>query len=307
MILVTGATGYIGCPLVQQLVKDGHKVRAMVVDEDPHIDRLEGIKCEIVKGDITRKETLKAAFKGIKTVIHLAAVKVSLNPDLIRRINYDGAKNVVDTAVDEKVNHFIYLSAAAANYQECTAYGKTKKAAEALMQAGGRTKFTIIRPTLLYGGGGSEELIIYLKSLKKFSAIAPTVGSLSARKRPVWLGDIVNGLSLVVNKPVSYGKTYNFSGATDVSMWEYTQLILHTFGVTKPMVPVPLWLCRFIALVLERFSRKPFLRKDLILGVTMDAIGSYEEAKADIGYDPVDLYGHFRDSFTDEEYERLKS
>ena len=307
MILVTGATGYIGCPLVQQLVNDGHKVRAMVVEDDPLIGRLKGIKCEIVKGDITKKETLKAAFRGVKTVIHLAAVKVSLNPDLMRRINYDGTKNAVDAAVEEKVPHFIYLSAAAANYQVRTTYGNTKKESEALMRTRGQTKFTIIRPTLLYGGGGSEELVIYLKSLKKFPFVCPTVGSLSARKRPVWLGDIVKGLSLVVNKPVSYGKVYNFSGATDVSMWEYTQLIIHTFGVNKPMLPIPLWLCHLTARILEKFSKKPFLRKDLILGVTMDAVGSYEEAKEDIGYDPVDLYGHFRDSFTDEEYERLKS
>ena len=109
------------------------------------------------------------------------------------------------------------------------------------MKKRGNTNFTIIRPTLLYGSGGSQELRIYVENLRKFPLIVPTVGLLRCRKRPVWVGDIVNGLSLLVNKPVTYGKIYNFSGGTDVSMWEYTTLICKHFGINKPMIPIPVF------------------------------------------------------------------
>ncbi len=299
MVLVTGATGYIGSRLVKKLVEDGHTVRAMVVENDPLVGRIEGVGCEIVKGDITRKETLKPCFEGVKTVIHLAAVLVSGDPELFHRINYEGTKNVVDAAVEAGVEHFIFISAAAAVYRVPTTYGKSKIKSEALMKKRGNTNFTIVRPTLLYGSGGSQELKIYVENLRKFPLIVPMVGTGKARKRPVWVGDIVNGLALLVNKPVTYGKIYNFSGATDVSMGEYTRLICKTFGINKPIVPVPVFLCYAIAAVWKLFSKTPPLRRDLILGVIMDANNSYQEAHDDVGYQPAELYEKFAESFQD--------
>ena len=114
MILVTGATGYIGNRLVKKLVKDGHKVKAMIVDNDPLLDRLKATDCEIVRGDITKKESLRPCFEDVKTVFHLASVLVSHNPELFQKINYEGTKNLFDIAVEARVNHFIYMSAAAA-------------------------------------------------------------------------------------------------------------------------------------------------------------------------------------------------
>jgi nucleoside-diphosphate-sugar epimerase len=300
MILVTGATGYIGNRLVKKLANEGHKVRAMVIENDPLLEKLEGVDCEIVKGDITRKETLGPCLEGVKTVFHLAAVLVSHDPDLFHKINYEGTKNLVDASVEAGVKHFVCISAAAAVYRVRTTYGESKAESEALMmKKRGNTNFTIIRPTLLYGSGGSQELKRYVVNLRKFPLVVPVVGMGKARKRPVWLNDIVNGLSLLVDKPVSYGKIYNFSGGTDVSMWEYTKLICKTFGINKPMIPVPVFLCYAVAFVWKLFSKNPILQRDQILGVTMDANGSCQEATDDIGYKPADLYETYAMSFED--------
>ena len=231
MILVTGATGYIGNRLVKRLVKDGHKVRALVIENDPLLKNLKGIDCEIVKGDITRKDSLKPCINNIKTIFHLAAVMVSHDKKLFHKINYEGTRNVVETAVEAGVKHFIYLSAAAAAYRIRTTYGESKIKSEALMKEERDTKFTIILTTLLYGSGGSQELKMYVQSIRKFPLIVPIVGVGKARKRPVCLEDVIKGLSLLVDNPTTYGKTYNFSGGTDVSMREYTELICNTFGV----------------------------------------------------------------------------
>jgi len=300
MILVTGATGYIGSKLVKKLIKDGHKVKAMVIEDDPLLENLKGVDCEIVKGDITKKESLKSCFDGVKTVFHLAAVLVSHNKELFHKINYEGTRNLVDTAIEAEVGHFIYLSAAAAAYKIKTTYGESKIKSEALMKNKRNTKFTIIRPTLLYGSGGSQELKIYVESLRKFPLIVPMVGMGKARKRPVWIGDIVTGLSLLVNNPVTYGKIYNFSGGTDISIREYTKLICNTFGIKKPLVPIPRCICYLTAAILYMFMKNPVLTKDTILGVTMDANFTFEQAKKDIGYTPISLYKGYKKSFTNQ-------
>ena len=226
MILVTGATGYIGNRLVKKLAADGHKVRAMVIDNDRLIHVLDGVNCEKVIGDITRPETLGNALNGVDTVFHLAAVLVANDKSLFHKINYEGTKNLIDAAVKANVNHFVLISAAAAAYKIRTTYGESKiKTEELVSHKRGSTNFTIIRPTLLYGHGGSQELKIYVEKLRKFPLIIPTIGLLRSKKRPVWVNDIVYGLSKLVNNPKAYGKIYNFGGATEMTMWQYTKLI----------------------------------------------------------------------------------
>ena len=297
MILVTGATGYIGSRLVKKLAEDGHAVRGMVIRDDPNLHLLDGVNCEIVVGDITNKETLGPCFEGVKTVFHLAAVLVAHERELFHRINYEGTKNCVDTAVEKGVKHFVQISAAAAKYRVRTTYGDSKLKCEALMKTRDNTQFTIIRPTLLYGDGGSQELKMYVERLKRFPLIVPVVGFGRTRKNPVWVWDIVKGLALLVDKPISYGKEYSFCGGTEVSMWEYTKLMCRTFGIQKPMVPIPVFLCDGIAWLCERFMKAPPVRKDYIIGVTMDAAESSRGAFEDIGYEPVDLYENYEKSF----------
>ena len=153
IILVTGATGFIGSRLVRRLCVSGYSVRAMVMDNDPLLFKLQGVNCEIVNADITEPATLRPCLEGVKTVFHLAAVLVSGNKELFHKINYQGTENLVNAAVDAGVEHFVYISAAAAGYAKRTTYGESKLKSESLMKRPGKTKFTIIRPTLLYGTG----------------------------------------------------------------------------------------------------------------------------------------------------------
>jgi len=289
VILITGSTGFLGSRLVKRLCESGHRVRAMVVNNDPMIHRLKGINCEIVTGDISDPATLDSCMKGVRCVFHLAAILVSDEPGRFHQINYIGTKNVVDAAVKAGVVHFNYVSAAAASYKKRTTYGETKFLSEQLMkEKKNTTNFTIFRPTLLYGpGGGGQELVIYIEQLRKFKWCIPMVGSGKALKRWVCVDDVIEGLSLAVNKPVSYGKIYNLGGGSAHSMREFTVMLCQQLGIQKRIVPVPVTLCRSLACILNAFQRKPILKSDTILGVTMDADFSIEEAQKDLGYNPI--------------------
>lgn len=289
MILVTGGTGFLGSRLVKRLLEKGHAVRAMAVRNDPLLANLEGVPCEIAYGDITQADTLDECMRGVTTVFHLAAVLVSHDLKLFQSINYNGTKNVVDKSVEHKVREFVYVSAAAANYDVRTTYGETKHKAELLMrERHGETNFVIVRPTLLYGpGGGGQELIMYIDRLKKSKLFVPLVGSGKCMKRWVFVDDVIEGLTLLVNQPKAYGKIYNFAGGSAHSMREYTEMLCRELGIRKPVVGIPVPVCRAISAVLGLVQKKPLLRRDTILGVTMDADFSIEEARRDLGYNPI--------------------
>ena len=290
MILVTGATGYIGSRLVKKLVAQGHKVKAMVIKNDSMIHNLDGVKCEKVLGDITDPISLDNAMKGVDTCFHLAAILVAKDKNMFHKVNFEGTKNLIEAAVKAKIKHFVLISAAAAAYKKRTTYGDSKIESEHLMkQYEGKIEYTIVRPTLLYGEGGSQELKIYVESLRKFPLIIPTIGTLRAVKRPVWVMDIAEGLSKIADNPKAYGKTYNFGGGTAMTMWDYTKLIKKTFHINKPMIPIPIFICNIIAYFWEKFSEEPMLKKDFIIGAAMDANFEQHSAFRDLDYRPVSI------------------
>ena len=78
MILVTGASGYVGSHIVKRLAEAGKPVRAMVRNRAwaEAEGRLAGLKIDWVEGDVTKPETLKAVLQGVDTVIHTVAIAI---------------------------------------------------------------------------------------------------------------------------------------------------------------------------------------------------------------------------------------
>ena len=72
MILVTGASGFVGSAVVRHLIKAGHQVRALVRSTSSRIN-LADLRVEIVEGDLRDVESLIRAMTGIRFVFHVAA------------------------------------------------------------------------------------------------------------------------------------------------------------------------------------------------------------------------------------------
>ena len=68
LILVTGATGKTGAPVVEQLIERGYPVRALVHRLDERSERLSELGAEVVQGDFLDLPSLEAAMKGAKRV-----------------------------------------------------------------------------------------------------------------------------------------------------------------------------------------------------------------------------------------------
>jgi UDP-glucose 4-epimerase len=117
--LVTGGAGFIGSNLVDELVKNGHKV---VVLDDESSDANEEFywneKAENHKIDINEYEQIRCLFDGVDVVFHLAAearIQPSIeNPLLAVKTNVLGTATVLQCAREAKVNRVIYSSTSSA-------------------------------------------------------------------------------------------------------------------------------------------------------------------------------------------------
>jgi dihydroflavonol-4-reductase len=114
MILVTGASGFVGAAVAKQLVEAGHPVRALVRPTSPRTN-LAGLPLEIVEGDLRDAGSLQAAMSGVKHLFHVAAdyrlwARV---PDEIVRTNVEGTRLLMDAALRAGVERIVYTSSVA--------------------------------------------------------------------------------------------------------------------------------------------------------------------------------------------------
>jgi NAD+-dependent farnesol dehydrogenase len=176
MILLTGSTGYLGSRIAHALVERGEPFRVMVrnparlglVPAEAH--------CEIVAGDVTNADTLANAMRGVKRVIHSAAlVKMWVRePQEFRRVNVEGLKALLEAADRAGVERVVYTSSfmAAGRSSDPNAseglhnrgpysneYEETKSQALDWLRAEGFARFPVVAllPGVIYGPGPLTE------------------------------------------------------------------------------------------------------------------------------------------------------
>ncbi len=106
---VTGATGFLGGVLVDQLLDDGHEVVALV-RTPAEADLPDPVT--VVEGDITRKESMREGMAGANGVFHLAAWYQVGNPDAetAEQVNVTGTRNVLELVDELDVPRAVYTS-----------------------------------------------------------------------------------------------------------------------------------------------------------------------------------------------------
>lgn len=163
--LVTGGSGYFGSLLVQRLRERGDEVR--VLDLHDASDRADDV--EFVAADIRDGTAVRAAVDGIDVVYHnVAQVPLAKDPHLLRTVNVDGTRRLLDAAVDARVAKLVHTSSSAVfGVPESNpvlpstvpkpeeAYGHAKLAAEwaCLDAAREGLDVSIVRPRTILGHG----------------------------------------------------------------------------------------------------------------------------------------------------------
>jgi NADH dehydrogenase len=148
MILVAGATGFLGTEICRLLRERGEGVRALVrrTSDKAKLDRLRSFGIELVHGDLKDPPSLEEACAGIDTVISTASCTISRQPDdTIQRVDHDGQLALVDAAVDQGVDRYLFVSVSG-NLTVDSPLLTAKRTVEEAIRESGMT-YTIVRPS----------------------------------------------------------------------------------------------------------------------------------------------------------------
>ncbi len=285
MILLTGATGYVGRHLLQRLHALGRPVRCLVLPGDPSDPTGPGV--EVVRGDLQDQARLQAGLTGAAAVVHCASLMLPNSADRIQAVNVEGTRTLIQAARAAGVRRIVYLSAVSAVYAEKNSYGRSKAEAERLLAESG-LEVTVLRPTMVYGPSGALHFAKLVETLRRIPLVAPIVGSGAARLQPVFIGDVVDAIERVLDDPRTIGRTYNVSGATVVRFDVLLDRICAEAGLRRVKLRVPLWLCHLAARVLSLVPGS-FVTPESVLGLTQDATLDHSSFREECGYHPVTL------------------
>lgn len=165
-VLVTGASGFLGSHVSDQLAAAGQELR-LLLRPTSSTEFIQGFTYERANGDIRDAAALDAAVQGIDCVVHLAGLTSSLKESQYTEVNRRGTERILHAAVEAGVSKFVYVSSLAAQGpsldgsmpdpqtsrpQPICAYGRSKLAGEyAALALKGRMQVVILRPPSVYG------------------------------------------------------------------------------------------------------------------------------------------------------------
>jgi dihydroflavonol-4-reductase len=267
-VLVTGASGFIGCRLAQILHANGHAIiaagRHANEVESARVRRLSDVGIQTHSGSLLDPAFADSVVTGCDAVIHLAAAQHEGNvPDsYFREVNVDGTRTLIDSAVRAGTRRFVYGSTigiyGAARDGELdesspprpeNIYGQTKLEAERVVaEHSTRIQTCIARISETFGPGDFRLLKLFRGiDRRKFFVI----GDGRNLRQVIYVDDLCRALYLCATEDAAVGEIFVLAGSEVMSTQTMVERIAAALGKNPPSLRLPIAPFRAAAAVLE--------------------------------------------------------
>jgi UDP-glucose 4-epimerase len=248
-VVVTGGSGFIGSHVLDKLQAAGHVPVNLDLVASPH--HPDG-QFENVLGDLTDRDTVRAALADADAVIHLAAIAdvdwVAKDPELTDRVNVRGTQTLLDVARELGVPRFVYASTiwvyGDASGPEAVDedaglglpkhfYTATKIAGEMYTASYGElygVEHTILRFGIPYGPRSRPTAVVAAFTAKALAGQPLTIaGDGMQSRRFVYVEDLADGIVAAL-APVAANRIYNLVGRENVSVRSIARTVRDVVG-----------------------------------------------------------------------------
>ena len=288
MILITGATGYIGRHLALRLVAQGERPRCLVRDITRAKTLLPADKIELVEGDTTQANTLNAAVAGVETIVHAAFITAdhkALTSNYYENTNVNGTANLIKAAKDAGVKRVIEIGGLGTKPDKAGSYMQGRYLAEKMLIDSG-LDYAIIQPSVLFGKGAP--FIKGLADLVRTAPVLPLIGGGNTMFQPIYVEDVVTVIVKVLENPDgTKNKTYTIGGPAYYSFSQVFDELLKAMHKSRLKVYAPTPIIGLGAAFLEAILPNPPLTRAAMTLFTFNNTTDLNSVERDFGFTPT--------------------
>lgn len=239
MILITGATGTVGTPLLARLLGAGEEVRCLV--REPRRLGPARMQVQISIGDLAGETGFDRALRGVDTVIHLATTTRDQSRGTIEEIGGIATLRLLNAARRAGVERFVHIGSFGAGSISRSRYIRTQAlAAQAIRESGLRT--VQFEAGIIYSP--DDPWITLLHELSHLP-LMPVIGNGRAAFQPIWAEDAADAITAALLKDVATpGAPIALAGPDVMTQNEILRLVMRHFGSVKPLLHIPTGLAR---------------------------------------------------------------
>lgn len=271
-VALVGGTGFVGSRLAARLAAAGREV--LVLTRDPararHLLVLPTLR--VARVDARDAGALAGRLAGCDAVVNLAGILNERGRDGagLRAAHADVARALVGACDAAWVGKLVQVSAIGADAAAGPShYLRSKGAAEDAIRAAGRLRWTILRPSVIFGPGDS-----FTNRFGALLARIPLAFPLAmpgARFAPVHVDDVVAAIARCLDDPATDGRAYELCGAQVLTLREIVARIAAGAGLRRAVIGLPRWAARLQAAVMDFVPGKPF-STDNYRSLTVDSV-----------------------------------
>ena len=252
MILVTGATGFIGRALVRQLTETGQKVRVLL-RPSPKSPRLpKGVPVEVAVVGLDDERGLRAAMRGVDSIYHLASAGSQGRRGNLFKTDIEGTRTLAQVAKNADVKRFIYLSHIGSDRASAFPIHKAKGIAEEHIRKSG-VPYTIIRSTVVFGP--EDDFTDTLATLIRATpGILPIPGNGRTLLQPLWVEDLVTCLVWSLQNDDMENQTYDIGGGEYFTLRQVLETVMRVTHTRRLIVPLSPPYMRALFVILDAFT-----------------------------------------------------
>lgn len=304
MLVVTGATGFLGQVLVRRLLLRGLPVRAIGRNARA-CAHLESLGASVVRADLRDATAVAAACTNADAVVHAGALSAPFG----RRsdfyaTNVVGTRNVVAACTAHRVNRLVHISSPSVVFDgrdQCNAredlpypsrhsshYAWSKRLAEVCVRTAD-LHTVILRPKAIFGAGDTALLPRLIRAARLGQL--PQIGNGRNRVDLTYVENVVHAICLALEAPRTACGIYTITNGEHVELWPLIRQVLSQCGVDSRLRRIPLGAALVLARILEWRAHiiggDPPLTRYMVSILARNQTYDITAARRDLGYAPV--------------------
>ena len=271
-IFVIGATGFTGSRVAPLLLNNGYQVRCLYRASSDR-SQLVDLNLEWAQGDLSDTASLSSAMQGADALVNIAS------------LGFGHADSIIRAVKDAGIKRAIFISTTAIFTQLNAKSKKVRVAAELAIETSG-LKYTILRPTMIYGSPRDRNMWRLIRFLQ-ISPIIPVFGDGKSLQQPIFVDDVAQAVMSCVSNDKTISKSYNIAGKHPLTYNEVIDTIAKAMNKRVWKLHIP---SKPVVAMLSLFERLriPFpIKAEQVMRLNENKDFTYADAQRDFEFSPL--------------------